>query len=183
MPGKGAKKGPGSRRATSRKTSKQPAQYTPTKEDRARVSAIIGAGVISETARLVVINPKTGRPLARSTFLRHFKQEVKAGAKITSGRAASTLVEAMAERESGSPTMRALRASIFWLKTRESELFSERRINENIDRQVASEISKVSPKESARIARNVLKQATSDEALERKMKGEPSINDEPLGTA
>ena len=143
---------------------------------------MIGAGVNSDTIRKIVLNPKTSRPIARSTFWLRFAAELDEGTAMTSGEAAATLVEAMRERRKDGTIPRvAVTAAIFWLKTRESELFSERRVNENIDRQAASELGKIDRPGSTRIAELVLKQNKAEELLEKT--GGVSINDDPKGSA
>lgn len=165
------------------KKAKQPARFTPTAEDQRRVAAIVGAGVITDTARLIVVNPRTGRPLAKSTFCLRFKAEIAEGQKMTTARASATLAEAMGERTAeGKVTRAALTSSIFWLKTRESDLFSERQINENISKGEGNEPGIVDRKTAIKVAESILKQAAAEDALE-KSNGGPSIDDKALGNA
>ena len=144
---------------------------------------MIGAGVPTDVVRLIVINPKTGKPVARSTFWRRFKPEIDSGGKQMTAYAAETLACAMQERNAdGTVTRAGIAATIFWLKTRESELFSERRINENIERKAADQLSKITDDEAIRIAKNVMQAATDNKAA-RENFGQPSVDDKPQGNA
>jgi len=168
------------KRGSPRKKAKS-TKFKPTEADRERVSVLIAAGVKSETARLMVKNPKTGRAVARSTFWIAFKRELEDGVSVMNGKAAATLNEAMDARdEDGNVTRTASSAAMFWLKTRNSELFSERHINENIDRTAGSMLDKIDPSKAARVAQIVLDQAEGELKIKEKR---PSINDEPAGTA
>lgn len=176
--------------ATAKKTTKKkkkpargPVGFQATKAQRRTVEAMIGAGVSVEVARKIIVNEKTGRPVARQTFYKMFRDEIEDGHARITGKAAATMVQAMDDRnKDGLVTHPAQRAAEFWLARREPELFSERRINENIERKAADELGKVSEEQAERIADNVL-QAARQNKQARARRGKPSIDDEPAGSA
>lgn len=160
-----------------------PPPFPVTQAQRDFVAAAIAAGLSAEVARELVINEKTGKPLARSTFFKSFGEEIKHGQKMITGKAIGTVVEAMGNRnDKGHVTVAAQRASEFWLARREGDLFSEKRINENIERKAADELGKVTEEQAERIADNVL-QAARQNKKARARRDKPSIDDEPAGSA
>lgn len=61
-------------------------------------------------------------------------------------------------------------AQIFYLKNRDSDSWSDRRVNENIDRSATPELSRISPERTREVAENVLKVLEAREKLEGKMR-------------
>ncbi len=148
--------------------------FKPTTAQKASVSGMSGASIPGRTIAFAL-------GIAESTLFKHFKAQLEPnGGKLGTAIAIHTLIS---EMDRGGTV--GVRAAIFWLKTRENELFSERRILENIDRQAADELGKLTDDDVIRIADNVKQAAEANKAeLERFEKlNEPSIDDEPLGTA
>jgi transcriptional regulator with XRE-family HTH domain len=65
-------------------------------------------------------------------------------------------------------------AQIFYLKNRDAENWSDRRIQENIDRQ-ADELGKITEEEAIRVAKNVILAAEQNEEARKKLNKKPTI--------
>ena len=126
--------------------------FEATNAQREAVSAMAVAGVTPEHIARCIFSQKTGRPISRATLYRHFSEELVDGGKAGTARAIGTLFRAMNGDGRNSVT-----AAIFWLKTREHDLFAERRIRAIEDHRPLEQLSKISPERTRKAAENVLK--------------------------
>jgi DNA-binding XRE family transcriptional regulator len=73
-------------------------------------------------------------------------------------------------------------AQIFFLKNRDPDNWSDRRVNENIERKENDELGRITEEEAIRVAKNVILAAELNDKARRELQ-EPSIDDEPVGSA
>lgn len=159
---------------TGRKPNPGLPKHEPTLHQRALVSGCVEAGIPQEIVAVAL-------GISRSTLNRHYKPQLE---NINAGKGATalalkTVISIMAE---GTREIDRLRAAMFWLRTRENELFSERRIQENIDQAAADELGKITEEQAINVAENVLKAARLNGAARQKYET-ASIDDEPQGNA
>ncbi len=71
----------GKARGTEKRATKRPGRpaFEPTDEQRKLVEAMVGYGIPQEEICLLVTNPATGEPIARSTLNKCFAQELQTG--------------------------------------------------------------------------------------------------------
>ena len=147
--------------------------FKPSMAQREVVSVMATTGVKSEHIAKCILNPKSGKPISRTVLWRHFSEELKGGGKAGTALAINTLIQAMMDGGRN-----GLTAVIFWLKTRENELFSERRITENYEKNGTDELGKLTPEQAIRVAENVIKGAKLTKAfreLQKEKDDEPTI--------
>ena len=106
----------------------------------------------------LIINPDTGQPISKPTLHKHFREELDGRTgKLTTAAAVRRLGRDMLSDEN-----RGTRAATFWLRTREREIFAERRISENRDASENPPAERLTPEDRERVARSVLEQLQSD---------------------
>lgn len=90
-------------------------RFTPTREDRAVVTALLINGVPLETCRLHVTNRSTHKPVSYKTFTAAFNDEIATAVATTNAEVCSNLYRiATANNESAA----TVTAAIFWMRTR-----------------------------------------------------------------
>ena len=149
-----------SRKTGRKKSPRTGSGFKATIAQREAVSALAIGGVTPEHIARCILSQKTGRPISRATLYRHFSEELADGGKAGTARAIGTLFNAM-----NSGGRNAVTAAIFWLKTRESRLFSERRIHAVEEVEATPTIDNLSDERKLQIVNNVKKQIE----FERKM--------------
>lgn len=87
--------------------------FEPTIDQRKLVEALSGYGVPHDEIRLLVVDHRMGRPIAKNTLYRAFRQELDVGATKANAKVAGNLFRHATGDGPGSVT-----AAIFWTKVR-----------------------------------------------------------------
>lgn len=87
--------------------------FTPTDEQRLRVSIEAACGLNQDLIRARIINPQTGQPIDRLTLRRKFKDELAQGQATAN----SLVAQSLFKKATGSGPQ-SVTAAIFWLKCR-----------------------------------------------------------------
>jgi hypothetical protein len=94
--------------------------FVPTDEQRKLVSTMSAMG-LSHDQICVFLPMKSGKPMSRSTLIRHFRAELDHGALKATVKVAQNLFSIATSQEAGAVT-----AAIFWLKTRGGDAWREK---------------------------------------------------------
>jgi len=86
--------------------------YQPTDSDRRLVEALVGCKITQDEIRLLIVNPKTGKPISLQTLNRHYRQELRVGRVKAIVGAYGNLRRAM----NGKVSAPMVTANIFFLK-------------------------------------------------------------------
>ena len=89
-------------------------EFSPTKEQRNTVHAMVMAGIQREIICDCIVNHQTGKPIVMKTLLKHFKEELRKG----DVEANSKVVAALFRAAVGAPSGPQVSAAIFWAKTK-----------------------------------------------------------------
>jgi len=85
--------------------------FEPTDEQRKQVEAMKGYGIPEPDIALLIINPRTEKPIARETLRKHFAYELSVGNAKANAKVAQSLYQ---QATDGKNTT----AAIWWTKTR-----------------------------------------------------------------
>ena len=97
--------------ASEAKKAEKAEQYTATDEDRARVLALSGFGLLQDQIRLLIKNPKTGKPINRRTLAKYYPHELAAG----KGTAIAAVAQSLYQKALAKGPQ-SVAAAIFFLK-------------------------------------------------------------------
>jgi hypothetical protein len=100
--------------------------FEPTEEHRRQVEAMAGYGIPIEDIAKIILNPRTGKHIAKNTLKEHFEQELAVGHVKANSKVAESLYKQAVEG-------RNTTAAIWWTKTRMGwKERSELEINANV---------------------------------------------------
>ena len=84
--------------------------FTPTDEHRRQVESLAGFGIPEEDIATLIINPNTGKHIARETLRKHFETEINAGRVKANAKVSESLYKQAIEGNTS--------AGIWWTKCR-----------------------------------------------------------------
>jgi len=89
--------------------------FVPTDAHRKIIAMAAAIGIPQEDARLLILDPRTGKPIGAKALREHFRADLDAG-KFRAGIQVANALYSLAVGSAGQPPNVA--ACIFWLKTR-----------------------------------------------------------------